>query len=167
MVSSFLVICFESNAYRNIIKRVETARAVSSLCRGSLKPAVRYAMSWAATAKQMLLKLPLVPGTGGFLPAGLSRPEGKKKNPQKSLKLCEASELKEKSEGGYAYSLNDLQGKISFSKRFTGQEHIFLLLLSSVSPLSPRCLSGWGDHCPTGWESGLFGDRGGLAITRL
>lgn len=90
-----------------------------------------------------------------------------KKNPQKSLKLCEASELKEKSEGGYADSLNDLQGKISFSKRFTGQEHIFLLLLSSGSPLSPRCLSGWGDHCPTGWESGLFGDRGGLAITRL
>lgn len=34
MVSSFLVICFESNAYRNIIKRVETARAVSFLCQG-------------------------------------------------------------------------------------------------------------------------------------
>lgn len=29
MVSSFLVICFESNAYRNIIKRVETARSCS------------------------------------------------------------------------------------------------------------------------------------------
>lgn len=159
MVSSFLVICFESNAYRNIIKRVETARAVSFLCQRLSKTCYKVCDELSGDCKKKkLLKLPLVTGRGGFLPAGLSCPEGKKKGerkkkkkPQKPLKLCEASGLKEKGEVGYAYSPNDFQGKISFSKIFTRRKHIFLRLLPSPgSPLSPRCVSGRGDHSPRG-----------------
>lgn len=92
--------------------------------------------------------------------------EKRKKRPQKPLKICEASELKEKDEGGYAYSPNDFQGKISFSKIFTRRESIFLRLLpSSGSPLSPRCCVWLGDHCPK--ERGSFRDGREGAMTRL
>lgn len=141
MVSSFLVICFESNAYRNIIKRVETARAVSFLCQRLSKTCYKVCDELSGDCKKNSFKT----SAGHWkrrISSSWALPSRKKKKPQKPLKLWEASGLKEKGENMHILQMT-CKGRAPLVRYLHGESTASSgSCLPRAHPLSPVRLAG-------------------------
>lgn len=124
MVSSFLVICFESNAYRNIIKRVETARAVSFLCQGLSETCANACEGLSGGRKTNAFQKSAgcwkTRISSSWAPRPGKKTNNKTQNPNPTQKTPNilGSLWATRKGWAFAHSPNDLQGKISFRKSF-------------------------------------------------
>lgn len=166
MVSSFLVICFESNAYRNIIKRVETARAVSFLCQGLSETCANACEGLSGGRKTNAFQKSAGCWKTRISSSWAPRP-GKKQTtkpktptqPKKPPTFWEASGLQEKGERSPIPQMT-CKARSPLGRAFYPARAPFLRLPRAF-PFFSRAVWGWGAPCPPGGRSGVLRGEGG------